>query len=74
MAPIIAGLVIGNKSYMNRKKFFKSISASVIGLAFLKMNPIKFFSTNKQSYKGEKIKVRINPFAVNREKKGKKNG
>jgi hypothetical protein len=74
MAPIIAGLVIGNKSYMNRKKFFKSISASVIGLAFLKMNPIKFFSTNKQSYKVEKIKVRINPFAVNREKKGKKNG
>ena len=74
MALIIVGLVTGNRIYMNRKKFFKTISASVIGIAFLKMNPIKFFSANKQSYKGEKIKVRINPLAVNREKKGKKNG
>jgi hypothetical protein len=74
MVRIIAGLVIGNKIYMDRKKFFKSISVSIIGLAFLIMNPIKFFSTKNHSIKGEKIKVKINPLAVKREKIGKKNG
>ena len=73
MVRIIAGLVIGNKNYMNRKKFFTIISTSFLGIAFLKMNPIKFFSSKNHSIKGEKIKVKINPLAVNREKIGKKN-
>ena len=74
MALIIVGLVTDSRIYMNRKKFFTIISTSFIGIAFLKMGPIKFFSTNKHSIKGEKIKVRINPHAVIREKTGKKNG
>ena len=59
---------------MNRKKFFTIISTSFIGIAFLKINPIKLFNANKHSLEGEKIKVKINPLAVNREKSGKKNG
>ena len=74
MVRIIAGLVTGSKNYMNRKKFFTIISTSFIGIAFLKMNPIKFFETNKHSLNVEKIKVKLNPLAVNREKTGKKNG
>ena len=62
------------KIFMNRKKFFTIISTSFIGIAYFKMNPIRFFNTNKHSLKGEKIKVKINPLAVNREKTGKKNG
>jgi len=74
MARIIVGLVIGNKIYMNRKKFFTIISSSFVGIALLKMNPIKFFNMKNHSINGEKIKVTINPLAVNREKTGKKNG
>jgi len=74
MVRIIAGLVTGRKNYMKRKKFFTLISTSFLGIAFLKMNPIKFFSSSKNSVNGNTVKVKINSLAVNREKTGKKNG
>ena len=74
MVRIIAGLVIGNIINMNRKKFFTLMSTSFLGIAFLKINPIKFFSNKRNSENKNSVKVKINPLAVSREKTGKKNG
>lgn len=74
MVQIIAGLVTDNKNYMNRKNFFTLISTSFLGIAFLRMNPLKLFGLKKNSSIGNSMKVKINPLAVNRDKTGKKNG
>lgn len=59
---------------MDRKKFVALFSTSILGAAFLKVNPMKIF-TSKNSFKNDsEVKVKINPHAVNREKSGKKNG
>jgi hypothetical protein len=59
---------------MNRKKFFTLIFTSFLGIAFLRMNPLKLFGLKKNSSTGNSMKVKINPLAVNRDKTGKKNG
>ena len=57
---------------MNRKKFFALFSTGIIGMTFLKANPFKLITGNKNENK--KIKVKINPDAVKRDKSGNKNG
>jgi hypothetical protein len=59
---------------MNRKKFFALFSTSILGIVFLKANPLNFFTPKKTSKPENSLKVKINPLAVNREKTGKKNG
>jgi len=57
---------------MNRKKFFALFSTGIIGMTFLKANPLKLITGNKNENK--KIKVKINPDAVKRDKPGSTNG
>lgn len=59
---------------MNRKKFFTLFSTSLIGAALIKANPMKYFVLKKTSTKGNSIRVKLNPDAVQREKSGKMNG
>jgi hypothetical protein len=59
---------------MNRKKFFALFSTGILGAAILKANPIKLFSSKKDSVIGKAVQVKINQHAVFREKTGKKNG
>ena len=59
---------------MNRKKFFALFSTGIFGIAFLKANPLKLFTSKKSAKSENAMKVKINPNAVNREKTGKKNG
>ncbi len=56
----------------NRKKFFKTIGTGLFGFLAFKMLPIKSLFT--KSEKGKKIKVIINPDAVQRGNNGLKNG
>jgi hypothetical protein len=57
---------------MNRKKFFALFSTGIVGLAFIKANPLRLFTG--KSEKGKHVEVKINPDAIKREKPGKKNG
>ena len=57
---------------MNRKIFFTSISLGTIGFAIYNSFPMKYF-TKKAIDPNAKIKVKINPLSVSRNKAGKKN-
>jgi hypothetical protein len=57
---------------MNRKKFFTKFSLAVVGLTFLKSNPVKFFKEKFVS-NSNPVKVTENKLAVKREKAGVKN-
>lgn len=56
---------------MVRKKFFSVVGLGFIGMFFTKSFPFRFLSKNKMEDK--KIKVKINPLAVKRQKMGNKN-
>lgn len=55
---------------INRQKFFSRISKGFIGLIIVSSFPFKLFGGSSSS---NKIKVKINPLAVKREKDIKKN-
>ena len=57
---------------MNRKKFFTFISFGAIGFSIYNSFPIKYF-TKKSLDPNTKIKVKINPLSVSRNKVGVKN-
>jgi len=61
---------------LKRKNFFYSIGAGIAGYTIMKSFPLNFlskrFSNNNKENK--KIKIRINPLAVSRQKTGKTNG
>ena len=59
---------------MDRKKFVTLFSTSIIGTALLKANPLKYLMLKNSSEASNSVKVKINPYAVNREKSGKNNG
>ncbi len=59
---------------MNRKKFVALFSTSILGVAFLKANPLNLFVSKKTLKTSKSVEVKINPNAVNRKKIGKKNG
>lgn len=54
---------------MNRKKFFTSLTMSAVGLALFNSFPLKYFS-NEYKIQNSKVKLKINPMAVNRKTKG----
>ncbi len=61
---------------LNRKKFFSSLGAGLAGYVIMKSIPFNFigkklFNDKKES---EKLLVKINPFAVSRQKIGGNNG
>ena len=56
---------------MVRKKFFSIVGLGFIGMFFTTSFPFKFLFKNKMGDK--KIKVKINPLAVRRQKMGNKN-
>ncbi len=72
MARNIAGLVI-DKIFMDRKKFVALFSTGILGLTFMKVNPLNFLGITKKNKSNKAIEVKINPLAVNRIKTGKKN-
>ena len=57
---------------MNRKIFFTTISLGTIGFTILNSFPMKYFS-KKSIDPNNKIKVKINPLSVSRNKAGGKN-
>jgi hypothetical protein len=57
---------------MNRKKFFTKFSIGVLGLTIIKINPLAFFKAKSVS-DSNPVKVKVNKFAVKREKTGVKN-
>lgn len=57
---------------MNRKKFFTSISFGAIGFSIYNSFPMKYF-TKKSIDPNTKIKIKINPLSVSRNKAGGKN-
>ncbi len=56
---------------MERKKFFSVIGLGTMGILFTRFSSLKLFSKNLSNKK--KIKVKINPLAVKRQKIGSKN-
>ena len=56
---------------MERKKFFSVIGLGTMGFLFTRIFSLKLFSKNPNNKK--KIKVKINPLAVKRQKIGSKN-
>ena len=72
MARNIAGLVT-DKIIMDRKKFVALFSTGILGLTFLKVNPLNFLGLAKKNQSNKAVEVKINPLAVNRNKTGKKN-
>jgi len=56
---------------MERKKFFGVIGMGTMGILFTRFSSLKLFSKNPNNKK--KIKVKINPLAVKRQKIGSKN-
>lgn len=56
---------------MNRKNFFISISLGAVGFALYNSFPMKYF-TKKSNNSNTKIKVKINPLAVSRNRAGEK--
>lgn len=61
---------------VERKKFFYTIGAGFTSMLLLKSFPVNFFIKDKlvQTHNGDKVKVRINPLSVSRNKLGEKNG
>jgi len=61
---------------LERKKFFISVGAGLAGFVLLKTFPFNLFAKNKIKFResNRKIKVRINPLAVSRNKIGENNG
>lgn len=58
---------------IERKKFFYSLGAGFAGYFVLRSFPFKLFSKREKSFNNsEKIKVKINPLAVSRNKLGGK--
>jgi len=56
---------------MERKKFFSVFGLGTMGILFTRFSSLKLFSNNPNNKK--KIKVKINPLAVKRQKIGSKN-
>ena len=56
---------------MERKKFFSVFGLGMMGILFTRFFSLKLFSKNPNNKK--KIKVKINPLAVKRQKIGNKN-
>jgi hypothetical protein len=56
----------------NRKKFFGTIGAGFLSYVVFKSFPFNLFA-KKEKIKSPKIKVRINPLAVERKNTGKNN-
>jgi len=56
---------------IDRNKFFSVVGLGVIAVLFTKIFPFSFASNTKS--KGKKMKVKINPLAVKREKVSDKN-
>lgn len=56
---------------MERKKFFSAIGLGALGVLLSGFFPLKMFKKNIDTDK--KIRVKINPMAVKREKSGGKN-
>ena len=56
---------------MERKKFFSLFGLGMMGVLIAKFSSLKLFSKNPNNKK--KIKVKINPLAVKRQKIGSKN-
>ncbi len=55
---------------IDRRKFFMSAGLSAVGLSLISKSPFKFFTgSQKSKLKEEKIKLKINPTAVMRNKK-----
>lgn len=57
---------------MNRKNFFTSVSLGAVGFAIYNSFPMKYFN-KKSNNPTTKIKVKINPLAVSRNRAGKNN-
>ncbi|MHB8852442.1 MAG: hypothetical protein ACYC6P_03675 [Ignavibacteriaceae bacterium] len=59
-----------------RKDFFISIGAGLAGLFLLRIFPLNLLFKSKYNFKenSQKIKVRINPLSVSRNKLGDNNG
>ena len=53
---------------MERKKFFSVFGLGTMGILFTRFSPFKIFSKNPNNKK--KIKVKINPLAIKRQKIG----
>ncbi|MFO7446604.1 MAG: hypothetical protein R6W90_09565 [Ignavibacteriaceae bacterium] len=56
---------------IKRKKFFASLSIGMLGITVLNQFPFSLFKSKTAS--AGKVKVQINPLAVNRKKIGEKN-
>ncbi|MHB8579725.1 MAG: hypothetical protein ACYDA4_07670 [Ignavibacteriaceae bacterium] len=61
---------------LERGKFFISLGAGLAGLFLFRLFPLKLLFKSKYNFKekSQKIKVRINPLAVSRNKLGDNNG
>ena len=57
---------------MDRKKFFTKFSAVLLGLTFIRSNPLKFLKGKSVSIINP-VKIKVNELAVKREKTGVKN-
>jgi hypothetical protein len=57
---------------INRKKFFASVGTGFLSYVVFKSFPFNLFA-KKEKIKSPKIKVRINPLAVERKNTGKNN-
>ena len=56
MAKNIAGLVI-DKFYMDRKKFVALFSTGIVGLTFMKVNPLNFLCIAKDNKSNNNVEV-----------------
>ncbi len=61
---------------VNRKKFFSSLGAGLAGYFVVKSLPLRFLGKRifNDKNESEKVSVKINPFAVSRQKIGGNNG
>ncbi len=57
---------------IKRKKFFASVGTGFLGYVVFRSFPFNLF-VKKEEIKSQKIKVRINPLAVERKNTGKNN-
>ncbi len=70
--------IIPVKKKLDRKKFFASLGVGLLGVTIFNSFPFSLFksnstSKNKFDVKNGKIKVQLNPLAVNRTKIGDRN-
>lgn len=56
---------------MERKKFFSAIGFGIVGMMFAKIFSFSLFKKDVKDT--EKIKIKMNPYAVKRQKIGGKN-